>query len=200
MGEGILNVLKIIGVLLLLPFVFVFATAFPGHLEVYPYKAKVFFLWGGAVSVGVFLFVTSLRVFHDFGQKLMRGLFAFATPLEDFLSLCFPFYPIIILFIFFLVQTFFHTNTYNDYFLFSVGFTYVLHLMLVARDLQERESGPLRLTYFFKFAVIFLISALVVLLLCDLAFGKWTFFQFWKKAVPQVSQIYQKLFRLLTFR
>lgn len=200
MGDGVLNLLKILLTVLLIPFVYVFATSFHMHLVHYASNVQEFFLWGVLAYLIVFLFIYQFWGIFEAGQKVMTQIFNFAVPLDKFLSNAIPFYPVICLLLLFLIKAFFHSNNYTHYLSFFTGFTFAMHILLVSQDLQNQEKGVFRPNYFFSFSLVFVINILLVILLLDLAFGKFTFMKFFKLNFGEAKEIYLTAFKHLTFK
>jgi hypothetical protein len=198
MGEGILNIIKIILTLLLFPFLYIFATRFHHHLTVYPNNPQDFFLFGVMGFLLVFLFIYQFFGVFEVGQKITGQAFRFAAPLDKFMANCVPFYPVVIMLLFYIVRNLFKFSDWNHQFLFFAGFTMAMHVLLVAQDLQGEERGVFRPNYFFSISVVFLANILVMILLMDLVYGKFTLFNFFKNNFFDVKLIYHEAYKLVT--
>ena len=199
MGQGILNLVKIFVTIVLVPVVYVTATKFHIHLLRYSQATQDMFLTGVLAFLIIFLFFYSFASFHEFGHRMMGGFFSFATPLDQFLAGCIPFFPTVLLPMLFLIKTFFRSDAYTHYFVFLAGLSFAMHFVLVAQDIQGQEVGFFRPTYYFKVSLTVLFNVVVMILLFDLALGKWTLVHFFHTNIPQIKAVYGKLFHVMMF-
>lgn len=198
MGEAILSLIKIVLTIVLFPFVYIFATRFHQHLSVYPHNSQEFFLFGVLAYLLVYLFIYTFEGVHQAGQKLMRGVVSFARPMDDFLANIFPFYPIVVMLLFYATRNFLSINDWNQHFLFFAGFALSMHVLLVAHEMQNRKKGVFRPEYFFEITLVFLINILVMILLFDLVFEKLTILKFFHNNFFDVKSIYQEAYQVMT--
>lgn len=197
MGEAILNLVKIVLTVVLFPFLYVFASRFHQHLTVYPHNPQEFFLFGVLAFLLVFLFVYPFWGVHEAGQKLMGSVFRFAAPMDRLLVNLLPFYPLMVMLVFFIFRNFLKVNDWNHHFLFFAGFTMAMHVLLVAQGMQSEEKGVFRPGYFFAISLVFLCNMLVMILLLDLVYGQFTLFKFFQNNFFDVKMIYREAYKMI---
>lgn len=185
MSDALFTLIKFILAILLLPVVWACGTVLYGHITEFPGSYGEFFLWGMLGFLLFFLFFYQFWGVYEFGQKITSGLFQFATPLTRVMAYTVPFYLTVILLAFFAVKVFLDINSYDHYFMFFAGFTFTLHILLTAQDLQEQEKALIKPAYLFMMMVAFIGLTCVVVLLFDLAFQKWTFPEFFQSVVSE---------------
>ncbi|MBI5150897.1 MAG: hypothetical protein HZA28_09060 [Candidatus Omnitrophica bacterium] len=190
MGEGLLFLLRIIFTVVFFPVVFACAVVFYGHLERYPADYGEFFQWGAYSFVLVFFFVYQFQRMYQGGQAAMTEIFKFLTPLDRTIARVIPVYATVVLVGMYALNKIRDVSAYAHYFLFFAGFFLVMHVLLLARELQEEESSFLKSAYFFRMSVYFVFLSCVVVLLLDLTAWQWTFFDFFTAVVDRARDIY----------
>ena len=200
MAEGILNFIKVVVTILLLPLVYAGVMGLYPHLEHYPENAGEFFGYGAAGFLLIFLFVYQFWGIYEAGRKIVGSMFAFAVPFDKFLSNSIPFFTTVILLVLFIVRRFLNHTEYTHYFIFFAGFTLAMHVLLTAQDLQSQEEGVFRPGYFFNITLAVLINCVIVILLLDLVFERFTLIKFINQTYGVAMDLYQQAFRLLAHR
>ena len=190
MGETLINLFKFILFVLLLPVVIAAAKTFVEYFGNFSPNLKEFLLWGAEAFLVTFLFVHSFRGVYDFGQKMIEGLFKFLAPLEIFIASLIPFYTVLLLIALTVTERFVDLTGYKHYFLFFLGFTFCMHVTLVAQQLQEQEKSVIKPNYFLMMSMVFILNVFVAILFLDALAGQFTFFEFLKSILAAAWQIY----------
>ncbi len=190
MGEFFIKMIKLILAILILPFVIVCAIGFQEHLANYPEIYKKFFLWGMGAFLLSFLFIHQLWTMYEFGQKITSGIFKFLSPLDRFFSNIVPFYLVIVIAGFYITKNFFNLDSYDHYFIFFTGFTFCMHVLITAQDLQEKEKTFVKPDYFFMMSIIFILNIFLIIALLDLVVGRLTFPVFFKSLIKESEHMY----------
>jgi hypothetical protein len=185
MSDALFTLIKFVLAVLLLPLVWACSTVLYEHVTDFPGAFGEFFLWGMLGFLLVFLFFYQFWGVYEFGQKITAGVFQFAAPLTRVIAYIVPFYLTFILLSFFVVRVFLDVDSYDHYFMFFAGFTFTLHILLTAQDLQEQEKALIKPSYLFMMMVVFIGLSCVVVLLFDLVFQDWTFSKFFQSVVSQ---------------
>jgi len=186
----VLTVLELIMAVLLLPFVWSASVSFHKYLMAMPGIFDSFFFWGMFGYLVCYLFVYQFWGVYELGQKITSGLFQFTAPMNDFVAKVIPFYLTAILLLHFVMVSFFKVHTLNHYFMFFAGFSFAMHVVLSAQDLQQTEHSFIKPKYLFHETIALILLLTVTVLLLDLVLGKWLFPDFFRKAVSDGLGIY----------
>jgi len=194
MGIYLIGIIKIALAIILLPLVIACSMTLQGHIESLPNTYQGFFIWGMVAFLFVFLFLYQFWGFYEFGQKITQGLFRFLAPIEKYFAYMLPFYLIATLILFYIIKIFFKTDMYDPNFMFFTGFTFLLHIILSAQDLQQQETSSFKWAYLFVMCLVFIINVCILVLMLDLIIGEFTFPQFLKTMISGASDLYIKIF------
>lgn len=190
MGEGLIFILKIIFTVLFAPVVYVCAVNFYGHLNAYPPEQGEFFQWGTYAFLLVFLFLHQFQKMYQAGQTAMTEVFKFVSPLDRAIARIVPVYTTAILVALYVWKKFRDVSAYAHYFLFFAGFFFAMHVLLLAREMQDEETSFIKPSYLFQMGLYLVLSAGIVILLLDLVAWQFTFFQFCFEVFAQARNIY----------
>lgn len=150
-------------------------------------------MWGAWIFLLTYIFLYQYDSYYDFAQKISQGFFKIVAPFERFFSYLFPTYPIIVCILFFAVKKFLGIDTYNDYFLFFIGFTITMHVLLTASALQDEEQGSIKPNYLLTIAVVFIFNAILIVFLLDFVHLKVTFTAYFTDLVNESKDIYLRV-------
>jgi len=175
MGDLFLNALKFVFGVLLLPIVIATLLALKKQFIHYPGVYGYFFRDGVISFILIYFFLNRFWGIYEFGQKITRGVFSMIAPANKIVSYIIPFYPALLILLLLITKLFFRTSNYDHYFLFFIGFTLIMHVLLTAQHLQEQETTPLKPNYFVGITSIIICNIMIVILLLDLVVGKFTF-------------------------
>ncbi|OGX27347.1 MAG: hypothetical protein A2705_04855 [Omnitrophica WOR_2 bacterium RIFCSPHIGHO2_01_FULL_52_10] len=178
MGEGVLFLLRIIFTVLFAPVVYASGVNFYNHLDVYPPPHGEFFKWGMCAFLLVFLFLHRFDKMYQGGQSAMTEVFKFLTPLNHAIARTVPVYTLLLFVVFFIWGKLHDLSAYVHYFQFFAGFFFMMHIILLARELQDEESSFIKPSYLFQMSLYFVFSLCVMVLLLDLVVWQSTFPQF----------------------
>ncbi|VAX37930.1 hypothetical protein MNBD_UNCLBAC01-414 [hydrothermal vent metagenome] len=196
MSNIFLTIIKSIFALLILPIIIASVTVVQGHFVHYPNIYQEFFFWGMLAFLITFLFLYQFWGFYEFGQKAMKTIFGFMSPLNRFMSTSIPFYFTVTMIAFWAIKNFFQTNNYDHHFIFFAGFALTMHILMTAQNLQEQEKTPIKPTYLFTISLSVLINILLSILLMDLASGRWTFPVFFNELIKQTQHTYELILNI----
>ena len=190
MGDFLVNCIKVIVALLLIPIVVAGLLAFYGHLEMYPAPMKDFFSGGMLAFLITFLFLYQFWGVFEFGQKIMTNIFKFLSPLDRIVSYLFPFYVVVVMILFFISTRFVQTHAHDHFFVFFVGFALTMHWLLVAQELQQAEKALIKPNYLLLITVIFIFNLCLTILLFDLIQGEFSFPSFVNETYRNAKDLY----------
>ena len=190
MGDALLNAVKFVLAVLLLPAVWACGAVFHEHITAFPRVYGDFFLWGVFGFLLLFLFFNPFWGVYELGQKITSGLFQFVSPVNRFIANVVPFYVTVILLIFYVTANFLDINSYDHYFIFFAGFSLMMHILLTAQDLQEQEKAFIKPAYLLTMTIVFILTLVVTVLLFDLVFKEFTFPEFVRSVMSDAWDIY----------
>ncbi len=190
MGEGVLFILKVIFTALFAPVVYTGGVNFYQHLNDYPAPHGEFFKWGMYAFLLVFLFFHRFEKMYQAGQGVMTEMFKFLTPLNHAIARITPVYTLLILVVLLIWGKLRDLSLYIHYFQFFAGFFFMMHIILLARELQDEEQSFLKPSYLFQMSLYFVFSLCVMVLLFDLVVWQSTFLQFGGKVLTDARDIY----------
>ncbi len=190
MGEGILFLLRIIFTVLFAPVVYAAGANFYDHLNDYPPPHGEFFKWGMYAFLLIFLFLHRFDKMYLAGQGAMTELFKFLTPLNHTIVRIIPVYTLLLFLVFFIWGKLHDLSAYAHYFQFFAGFFFMMHIILLARELQDEESSFIKPSYLFQMSLYFVFSLCVMVLLLDLVVWQSTFLQFGGDVLGDARDIY----------
>jgi len=89
---------------------------------------------------------------------------------------------------------------FDHYFMFFTGFTFTMHILLTAQDLQAQEKVFIKPSYLFTMMSTFILMVFFVVLLFNLAMKEFTFLELlrsmWDDASGGYYFVLQKVFRI----
>ena len=176
----------------------------PKAINTFPGNYPEFLYWGMLSFLLVFLFVHRFWGVYEFGQKIISGIFKFAAPLDRVIAYLLPFYPTLMLIIFFIVSGLLQIKSYDHYFVFFAGFLIAMHVVLVAQELQEQEKSVFKPAYFFLMSIVFIANVLWIMLFFDFLIKDFSLPQFihanfidirdfFKEVAQKIHVIYQTI-------
>ena len=190
MGELIISFFKLVGAILLLPVVIAGSLQVQEYIANYQGQDAEFLIWGGAAFLIIFLFVNQFRGLHELGQKTMSALLKFMAPLDLFVANSVPFYTIVIVFVYWFVDHFYKLDAYHHYLIFFVGFSFCMHVVSVAQNLQEQDQSIFKPNYFPLMSIFCVLNIFIIVLLLDMMSGHFMFGKFFHAMIAQAWDIY----------
>ncbi len=197
MKEGLLSFLKIIFFLLCLPLIFAVSLAFQTHLLNLPADKEAWLLLGAGVYVLSNFFLYDLKDIFLWGQGLTSKLFGFMGPLVAPLSLAVPIYAVTIVLVYLFLILLGKAPFYEGVFLFSLGFSLIMNLVMLARQLHEADGSPLKAQYFFSFSLFYVVNLCLMALLLSWIIPEFSLVAFIKSLSYHTSHLYKEVYRLL---
>ena len=138
----------------------------------------------------IFLFLHRFDKMYQAGQSAMTEVFKFLTPLNYPIARIVPVYTLFLIVVFVIWGKLHDLSLYVHYFQFFAGFFFMMHILLLARELQDEESSFIKPSYLFQMSLYFVFSLCVMVLLLDLVVWQATFPQFGADVVADARDIY----------
>ncbi len=180
--NGSLSLLKLVLGLSFLTFVYSSTLAFIAEFKNIELKFQKPF-WDGLIAfVLVYFFVWEPVKLYQKGQKILEAIFRFMAPLVKVAPYVLPIYTILL----FCLYPLFNLLLPNDqtlvYFMFLFGFSIALHLVFGAKSLRTKQGDFLKANYTFGFTLVYMINIVLLGLLLNLVFEKFSFVNFFNAA------------------
>ncbi len=197
MAEKIVRVIKFLLFLILIPLIVGMTTAFSQEILQLSGNQISYFL-SGIISYIVFhLFVYEPEPQYQYGKNLVSEVFRFFGPLVAFVPLVLPIYSILLLILFYFTSIFFKGIDFSLYYLFLIGATFTMHIIFTAHELRGLDASALKANYFFSMTFVFIASLAIVVVMLNLIFPTFSFFDFFKDALQISESIYSRTFSQL---
>lgn len=199
MSEFILNAIKFVLAVLMLPLTLACAVSLKEHFSYYPNFFQDFISWGILGFLLVYLFLHKFVGLYESGQKVIAAIFKFAAPLDRLISYLIPFYFILFCLIFGVVVRFFKASPYEPHFLFFIGFVWCMHVILASQELQDQESSLFKPSYMLWMSIIFIFNALLAVSLLDWIAQSFTLSKFWDLVTEYAADYYTWVFNKVVY-
>ena len=190
MGEAFISLFKFILFVFLLPGVIGVSTTFGLFFENYQSQLRDFLFWGAEAFLITFLFVHPFKGVFDFSQKIVVSIFKFLAPLDTFFGSLIPIYTSILIGGLFITEKFIDIAPFKYYFIFFIGFTYAMHIILIAQQLQEQEKAFIKPSYFLMMSIIYIFNICIAILFMGFLSNKFIFPDFFKTSISATWDIY----------
>lgn len=197
MSDIIINIIKFIAFVLLLPFVYAAYINFNLHLTVYPSIYADFFQWGMAAYLLCYVFIFRFQEIHVAGQKIILSLFSSVSPLDRLFANLFPFYLTCILIVFYITKQFLNISTYEHYFIFFSGYALAMHILLTAQNSRDQDSVSFKPTYFLVIALTVIFNILLVVFGLDAIVGEFTILAFIKSIFHDAGKCFEVIYNII---
>ncbi len=197
MKEGFFSFCKIIFFLACLPLIFAISLAFQTHILNLPADKEAWLLLGAGIYVLSNFFLYDLKDIFIFGQGLTSKLFGFFAPLATAASLVLPIYTATIILVYAFLKLLGREPFYEGAVLFLIGFTWMMNLVMAARQLHETDSSPLKAQYFFSFSLFYVASLWLMALLLFCVIPEFSLVAFMKSLSYHTAHLYKEVYRLL---
>lgn len=194
MAEKILNVLKFIIFLCLVPFGIALTRGFGKELFLLTPVQVNCFIAGICTYVGLHLFVAEPAAIYEYGKGLVGDIFKFLQPLVVAAPFLLPVYSIFILIAYYFVSFFVKNIDLSAYFLFFASLTFAMHMIFTAKELRAGNDKGLRSTYFLLITVIYIVCLILLALMMSLCFEKFSLPDFFKTTSSVSQDIYGSIF------
>ncbi len=198
MKEGLLKTFKLLAFILLIPVVIGVADGFYRFLVQMEAGFLDSFATGLLAFVLVYFFVCPPQVVFQFGQNITNGIFQFNPAVARGAQLILSFYSLLLFVLIALGTKVFVWNTWIVSLLTgALGFSFGLHLVMVARDLYDVDMASLKPHYFFVMSLVVVLNLLIFGFFLSLVSPTFNFSGFIEKAYQTASQIYTPIIRQL---
>lgn len=191
-------------------------------ISIFDSKNQLYFLWGIASYVVLHLFFFKLNFLYNFGHEVTHVIstwlsFGKAKNLEVsdkggsvqttksnfFVNISpyfIPIYTVILCFAYFLISKFGDGTGYAPYFVFFMGFTLAMHIILTVDALKVSQPDLIKTGYLFSLSLIYVINIIVAAFVISLIFRGFSFVdfftQFYLESKVLYILIYKQLFRV----
>ncbi len=195
LGQKLFGITKFIFGLLLLPFVYTVTVGFINELSLIDHADRVYF-WAGVVSLLVIHhFVWEPAMIYRGGYKIVEFIFRFVKPLVRVAPYLLPVYTLVLFMLYPLVSIFWKDLT--GYWVFLSGVTLTLHLIFSAKTMRAKKGDFLKGNYIFGFSFIYMINILLLALMFNFIFEKFSFVNFCNYSCQVASSIITRIFAQL---
>lgn len=187
-----IGVLKFLLGILLLPVVVAVTLAFKEELAQTRTLYDLFLL--GVVSYTLWhLFVFTFNRVFEFSQKVFSELFRFSPTVQTLVPRIVPLGSVLLLLSFYIGQTLFNLKGLTYVVYFVAGFSLAVHVILTAAHLYQEDAHVLKSHYFLMICMTYFINLLIVGLLLDLNFSKFSFPELLQATGKHAVDIYKFL-------
>ncbi len=181
--------------------------------------AQLIFLYGIFFYCGLHLFLFKPNYLYVFGHELIHAIATWLcagkvrsfkvsgaggsvkTNKSNFFIVLAPYfipaYVVIFSIIYFILSLFFDPQLLSPYFIFAIGASLALHLIMTADILKRKQPDIFKSGYVFSLALIFLFNIIVVGVIFSWLFEDITTATFFKDAFFLSKEIYVKIFNQL---
>lgn len=216
------RILKFIIGILLIPFCF--GTSFAFYQEISQISLsspeEKIFLWGVVLYTIMHIFIFKPQRIYIFGHEMIHALFTWLSGGKvkkikitekggevkvdkiNFLTLIapylFPIYPLIISLLFFIFKASYNLDIiFLRIFLFSLGFSLAMHILMTAETLKRIQPDLIKAGYLFSIVLIYLINIFILSFVMGCIFINFSFPSFAKLSLETTRRIYLQIFRQL---
>ncbi|MEW6100790.1 MAG: hypothetical protein AB1481_00645 [Candidatus Omnitrophota bacterium] len=191
------NVIKFILGVLLLPFVYSVSSSFLKELSlINPDFQRVF--WKGVITFTIiYLFVYEPAVIYQKGHRLVEIIFSFFAPFVKVAPYLLPVYTIIIFIFYLLLSQIVNSPAFFNLFLFTFGFTLILHLVFSAKTVRSKQGDFLRANYIFGLSFVYIVNVFLASLCMNVVFKEFSLVNFLNNSLLAAKEIFTLLFRQL---
>jgi len=179
-----------------------------------------YFLWGAAAYIFVHLFFFKPNFFYNLGHEVVHVISTWlsfgkakkikvsgqsgsvqTTKSNFFINLSpyfVPIYPILISVAYFIISKYQDISAYLPYFIFGIGFTLAMHIIMTVDVLKTKQPDLVKTGYLFSLVSIYVLNVLLLGFIVGLIFSGFSFTgmlsQFWVDTQELYSMIYRQLF------
>lgn len=197
LAAAALAVLKIVLVFLLVPVVVASTAAIFGEILRFDPRLQRDLLRGVLVYLVLFFFVYDFSAVYRFGQGVTAVFFQFLKPLLNFAPYVIPIYTVIVLVVFAILNATGHQEPWKGICYSLMAATFLMHMVLTARDLYEKDSAPGKPTYFFGMQTIYIVDVFFIALVMHTTLPGFSFVRFFQSLAGTTFHIYKAVFAQL---
>jgi hypothetical protein len=179
--------------LLILPLIIAFFIAFQTRILSLPVNKEAWMLWGAGSYVALKLFVYDFKSVYTSGNSLVEKMMPFLKPAGYVV----PIYSVFLIILYVIALLLGRGASLQPYFLFALGFTIAMHLILTAHEIYEADSSLFKAHYFLTFGAILIISLFLISLLLAWVIPEYSFVAFIKSLASQTGHLYRSIYKAL---
>ncbi len=162
------------------------------------YKPNYFYVFGHEIAHALATFICGgqVRAFRVSG----RGGGVLTTKSNFFIALFpyfFPTYTIFFWLVYLLLSLFRDVSVYVPHFLFLVGFSLTMHLVMTVDSLKIKQSDIFKTGYLFSVSFIYILNLLLVSFILSLVFKDFSFSAFFHSTLERAGNIYYAVYEYL---
>jgi hypothetical protein len=185
-----MGLIKVLVTVLLLPVLIGVTQAFLAEATQLHQGAYHLFLSGILAYAICHLFVVNWKVFYEFYQKAFSESLRFSPFLSNYVPLILPLLPMLVLLGMYVTVALTKDVKVEPYFVFFIGFTLAMHIILTAQHLYAEDSTALKTHYFLVMVIAFILNLVFVSLMLDLNFASFSSLSFFEKSWEHLRDIY----------
>ncbi|MBU4140504.1 MAG: hypothetical protein KKA80_01235 [Candidatus Omnitrophica bacterium] len=162
------------------------------------YKPNYFYVLGHEIAHSLATFICGGQV-RSF-RVCVRGGGVLTTKSNFFIALFpyfFPTYTICFWLAYFLSSLFRDASGFVPHFLFLVGFSLTLHLVMTVDSLKVKQSDILKSGYLFSVSLICILNVLLVSFILSLVFKDFALSAFFRSTLERAGNIYYAVYEYL---
>lgn len=154
--------------------------------------------WLGVISfLVIYLFVWEPAIIYNKGHRLLEIVFSFFKPLVKIAPYLLPIYTIVLFVLYGILSGIIKEGWLIKYFIFLVGFTMILHLVLCAKSIRGKKGDFLKGNYIFGFSFIYVVDVVLLSFCLNLIFNDFSFVNFSNSSYSQAKDIFYAVFKQL---
>ena len=196
MPRKILSIIKFVFVLLLAPIIIAVTKGIFIEMQVLN-ELRYIFLMGAVTYCGLNLFYYPLEGLFQFGQRVFSDIFRFSPTAAAIIPMIIPVYATLLLLIHYIVMSVFHYEGLQNYFIFFIGFTFSMHVAMIAYDIFDEDNGQIKANYLFYMSLTYICNIALLTILLDFNFSSVKFMSFFNFAYNHAEVIYLWVYRLV---
>ena len=162
------------------------------------YKPNYFYVLGHEIAHALATFLCGGRV-NSF-RVSGRGGGVLTTKSNFFIALFPYFFPTYTLFFwlaYFLISLFKDISTFTPHFLFLLGFSLALHLVMTIDAMKIKQSDIFQTGYIFSVSLIYVLNIFLVSLILSAVFKDFVFSAFFQAALQRTGESYYAIYQYL---
>lgn len=182
-------------------------------------RNQLYFLWGLAAYVAMHLFFFKPNFLYNLGHETVHVLTTWAsfgkakkmkvsaeggsvqtTKSNFFISISpyfVPLYTTLLCLAYFIISKFRDISVYAPYFVFFIGFTFTMHIIMTVEALKTAQPDLIKTGYLFSLSLIYLANLIVAGFIISLIFPGFSFIDMVLQFCVDTKALYILLFRQL---
>lgn len=165
-------------------------------------KNQLSFLYGAASYVIMHLFFFKPKFFYNLGHEgvhVLSAWLSFGRAKNLKVSYFIPIYTIIVSLAYFFISKFTDVAAYLPYFIFLIGFTFAMHIVMTAEALRVMQPDLIKTGYLFSISLIYVLNVLLAGFIISLVFTGFSFVDMIMQFCVETKELYIFIFRQLFF-